>query len=71
MEDRMKDKRLTTSRPIRMNWLFEIEPYSRPQTDTLADLRDDLRLKKLLKRAVEREVAPLSLIESIRAGIRA
>ena len=67
----MKDKPLTTSRPIRMNWLFEIEPYSRPQPDTLADLRDDLRLKKLLKRAVEREVAPLSLIESIRAGIRA
>jgi hypothetical protein len=71
MEDRMKDKPLTTSRPIRMNWLFEIEPYSRPQTDTLADLRDDLRLKKLLKRAMNREVAPLSLIESIRAGIRA
>lgn len=67
----MKDKPLTNSRPIRMNWLFEIEPYSRPQIDTLADLRDDLRLKKLLKRAVEREVAPLSLIKSIREGIRA
>jgi hypothetical protein len=54
-----------------MNWLFEIEPYSRPQTETLEDVRDNLRLKKLMKRAVEREVAPLSLIESIRAGIRA
>lgn len=60
-----------TARPIRMNWLFEIEPYSRPQTENLADVRDNLRLKKLLKRAVERDLAPVSLIESIRAGIRA
>ena len=64
----MTDK---TARPIRMNWLFEIEPYSRPQTETLEQVRDNLRLKKFLKRAVERDVAPLSLIESIRAGIRA
>jgi hypothetical protein len=53
-----------------MNWLFEVEPYARPQTATLTDVRDNLRLKKFLKRAVEREVAPLSLIESIRTGIR-
>jgi hypothetical protein len=59
------------SKAIRMNWLFEIEPYSRPQTETLEDVRDNLRLKKLMKRAVEREVAPLSLIESIRTRIRA
>ena len=58
------------SRPVRMNWLFEVEPYSRPQAATLLDVRDDLRLKKHLKRAVEREVAPQSLIEAIRAGIR-
>ena len=60
-----------TARTIRPNWLFEIEAYERPHTNTLADLRDNLRLKKFLKRAVERDVAPLSLIESIRAGIRA
>lgn len=59
------------SKAIRTNWLFETEPYSRPQPETLEDVRDNLRLKKLLKRAVEREVAPLSLIESIRTGIRA
>lgn len=59
------------SKAIRMNWLSDVEPYPRPHTETLEDLRDDLRLKKLLKRAVEREVAPLSLIESIRASIRA
>jgi hypothetical protein len=63
----------TLAKPVvnRPNWLFEIEPYSRADNETLADLRDNLRLKKLLKRAIEREVAPLSLIESIRAGIRA
>ncbi len=59
------------SKTIRMNWLFDVEPYSRPQPETLQDVRDNLRLKKFLKRAVENEVAPLSLIESIRAGIRA
>ena len=58
------------SRPIRMNWLFDVEPYARPQAETLTEVRDNLRLKKFLKRAVERDVAPLSLIESIRAGIR-
>jgi hypothetical protein len=68
MEDRMKQE---NSRPIRMNWLYEVEPYPRVQAKTLEDVRDDLRLKKVLKRAVERDLAPLSLIESIRAGIRA
>ena len=68
MEDRMKEN---TVRTIRTNWLFEIEPYERTQTNTLSDIRDNLRLKKLLKRAVEREVAPLSLIDSIREGSRA
>jgi len=59
------------TRPIRPNWLFEIEPYERSERETLVDVRENLRLKKLLKRAVERDVAPLSLIESIRTGIRA
>ena len=58
------------SRPVRMNWLFDVEPYARPQTDTLLDVRDNLRLKKHLKRAVERDVAPQSLIDAIRSGIR-
>lgn len=56
---------------IRTNWLFETEPYSRTRTETLADIRDNLRLKKHLQRAVQKDVAPRSLIESIRAGIRA
>ena len=71
MKDLTKETR--TVKPIvsRPNWLFEIEPYARPQAETLQDVRDNLRLKKFLKRAVESEVAPLSLIGSIRAGIRA
>jgi hypothetical protein len=59
------------SKAIRMNWLFDVEPYSRMQTESLEDVRDNLRLKKFLKRAVERDFAPISLIESIKAGIRA
>jgi hypothetical protein len=55
----------------RPNWLFEIEPYSRSQGDSLQDLRDNLRLKKAIKHAVEQDVAPLSLIAAIRDGIRA
>ena len=42
-----------TARTIRTNWLFEIEAYERPQTNTLADIRDNVRLKKVLKRAVD------------------
>lgn len=57
-------------RSPRMNWLFEIEPYSRSENVTFQDLRDGLRLKKALQKAVQRDLAPISLIESIRAGIR-
>jgi hypothetical protein len=63
---KIKKARIST----RANWLFEIEPYSRTQGSSLQDLRDDLRLKKALQRAIECEVAPLHLIEAIRAGIR-
>jgi hypothetical protein len=55
----------------RANWMFEVEPYSRSHGESLQNLRDNLRLKKAMKRAVEQDVAPLSLIEAVRAGIRA
>ena len=54
----------------RQNW-FEIEPYSRTKGDSLQDLRDNLRLKTALKRAVMRDVAPMRLIKAIRTDIRA
>jgi hypothetical protein len=56
---------------LRTNWLFEVESYSRSQGESLGDLRDNLRIKKALKRAVERELAPTSLVERIRTEIRA
>lgn len=55
---------------FRTNWLFEIESYSRARGESLIELRDNLRLKKALKKAVERDLAPVHLIESIKAGIR-
>lgn len=56
---------------FRPNWLFEIEPFSRTQGESLSEIRDNLKLKKALRRAVERDLAPISLIENIRASIRA
>jgi hypothetical protein len=37
---------------------------------TFEDVESDIKLRKLLKRAVMREQAPPSLIEAIRIGIR-
>lgn len=56
---------------VRTNWLFEIEPYSRSQGESLSELRDNLRLKKALRRAVSNDFAPMELIENIRTMIRA
>ena len=55
---------------LHANWMFEIEPDPRSR-ESLISLRDELRMKKLLKRAIAREVAPVRLVEAIRAGIRA
>ena len=55
---------------VRSNWMFEVEPYSRVNAESIRDLRDDLRLKKHLKKAVGTECAPLNLIQAIREGIR-
>ena len=73
LEEIMKDNKnpLNLTRPFRTNWLYEVEPYSRTEPQTVEDARENQRLKKLLKRAVERDVAPFSLIQSIRSGIRA
>jgi hypothetical protein len=56
---------------VRTNWLFEVEPYSRSHGESLSDLRDNLRLKNALRRAVENDFAPIELIENIRTMIRA
>lgn len=51
------------------SWLFDIEPYGRPP-QTYDEVADDQRLKRMLRRAVTRTAAPVSLIESIRKEIR-
>ena len=50
------------------SWMFDID--TRMPVKTLHDVRDDLRLKRALKRAVERDLAPQSLIDAIKKGIR-
>lgn len=52
------------------NWMFDAEPFSVNKRKSFDDVNNDLRLKRVLKRAVERDYAPQSLIDSIRAGIR-
>jgi hypothetical protein len=52
------------------NWMFETEPYSRIPQKTYGEAGDDIRLKRVLKRAVMRDEAPQSLIGSIKFGIR-
>ena len=49
---------------------FPVAGVSPFQSKTFADVEDDLRLKRLLKRAVGVEVAPSELIYSIREMIR-
>ena len=49
--------------------MFEIEPFYRSDGKSFADLVNDVRVKRFLKRAVEKEFAPQSLIDSIKNGI--
>lgn len=51
-------------------WLFDVDPHSRVPTKTLLNVRDDLRLKSALRRAVNRDFAPQSLIDAIKKDIR-
>ena len=50
--------------------LFDIDLYSPVRPHSLAEVRDNLRLKSFLKRAVEKDFASDALINSIRTGIR-
>lgn len=44
--------------------------YLTPPMKTLTDVREDHRLRQMLKRAVSRDRAPQWLVDSIRSGIR-
>lgn len=50
-------------------WLFD-SSISSIGTKTLEDVRDDAKLQKLLRRAVNSTYAPQSLVDSIRKSIR-
>ena len=52
------------------HWTFETEPLSAVSNKTVASVLGDERLKKHLQRAVSRDFAPKSLVDSIRVGIR-
>jgi hypothetical protein len=52
------------------DWRYEKDTFSRVQNKPFSALRDEVRLKRAMKKAVEREFAPQSLIDSIKMGIR-
>ena len=54
----------------RRTGLYDVEPYDRAKPQTLAEVRDNGRLKGFLKRAVEKDFAPETLIKAIKIGIR-
>jgi len=51
------------------SWQFNSDAFA-IQPKMLDEVRDDIRLQKLLKRAVNNTYAPQSLIDSIRKSIR-
>jgi hypothetical protein len=51
-------------------WTFDFDTNSRGRAKTLLDVRDELRVKSALRRAVNRDFAPQSLIDAIKKGIR-
>lgn len=50
--------------------MIEVEPYARTPEKTLTDVRDEIRLKRAMQRAVCLETAPQYLVDSIRNLIR-
>ena len=66
----MKDGSLANRVVSRRDLRFQASPYTHRDGEVLADLRDNLRLKRNLQRAVGRETAPASLIDAIRGRIR-
>lgn len=50
--------------------MYDVEPYFRQEPASFTEVGENLKLKGFLRRAVLRESAPQSLINSIRAGIR-
>lgn len=49
---------------------FGLEPFSRTPRKSFAEVRDDMRLKRAIQRAVRCDSAPSHLVDSIRKMIR-
>ena len=47
-------------------WMIDVEPYAREPEKTLTEVREDMRLRRAMQRAVSRETAPKHLVDSIR-----
>jgi hypothetical protein len=54
----------------RVSSSYNADLYFALPVTSLEQVRDDLRLRRALKRAVCRDLAPQSLIDSIKRGIR-
>jgi hypothetical protein len=67
-----EDRRKPISRfnYVRRTGLYDAEPYDHSTPRSLSEVRETLKLKGFLKRAVEKDVAPEHLIEAIKTGIR-
>lgn len=63
-----KAARIAMRRFRAASWLIDAEPYSRQNGSS--DPADLIRLRAVLKRAVDRDLAPQTLIDSIRNKIR-
>ncbi len=55
---------------VSKGWLIDVESYARTPEKTLTEVRDEIRLKRAMRRAVCRETAPQHLVDSIRTLIR-
>lgn len=52
------------------NWIFDVEPFLGKEQQSFTEVRDDLRLKRAIRRAVCRDSAPQHLVDSILNMIR-
>jgi hypothetical protein len=67
---KFSDRIVNTKGFARHDRMFDIRSFSQLQPKTFDDVNGDLRLRRVLKRAIERETAPQTLIDSIKKGIR-
>lgn len=56
--------------PVLENRYFDVEVFSRLERKSFSEVRDDLRLKQAIKRAIAQDFAPRYLEVSIRDMLR-